>query len=407
MDSGARSGGRGTGDGQVLILFALFALVLVGVLALAVDVGYLLTERREAQSAADAAALAGAAALLGGEDHATAQAVSRAYAQENGVILGTDTVNVAVDGDSFNGLVTVDLESPVERFFIGAIYSGSWEVSAHAVAEVTGITDARYALVSLDPPGMYVGGGAQLTVLDGGIISNGNISASGDSNIVTSDGFIDAVGSINENESWLSPAEYGIRERRGPSKDPFEAVAPPTAPTSPVYTTDINCPSTCSMTPGYYDNVKINIGGEMMLASGLYYFNNSSITLGNSSARIYGDKVTLYFDGLASKAYFDPKNGRVNLTAPNHPYPGNNDYGDMAIWINNCSTFDAQGSNEFFIGGVFYAPCSAITLHGNPSGEAVSGMVVSSTLDIRGSVDFTIAYIPYGPTESFEVYLRE
>lgn len=406
MDSGARSGGQGSSDGQIMVLFALFALVLVGVLALAVDVGYLLTERREVQSAADAAALAGAAALLGGSDDAAVRAVSQHYAEVNGINVGIDTFIVDVDGDHFSGVVTVDLESPVERFFLGAIYSGSWEVGAHAVAEVTGVSDARYALVSLDPPGMYVGGGAQLTVLDGGIISNGNISASGDSNIVTSDGFIDAVGTINENDNWLSPPEYGIREKRGASKDPFEAVTPPTPPTSPVYTTNINCPSTCAMSPGYYDNVKINIGGEMTLAPGLYYFYNSSITLGSSNARIYGDKVTLFFDGLASKSYFDPKNGRVNLTAPNHPNPGN-DYSDMAIWINNCSVFDAQGSNEFFIGGVLYAPCSAVTLHGNPSGEAVSGMVVSSTLDVRGSVDFTIAYIPYGPTESYEVYLRE
>ena len=46
----------------MLIIFALFSVVLIGALALSIDAGYLMSERRQAQSAADAGAMAAAKA---------------------------------------------------------------------------------------------------------------------------------------------------------------------------------------------------------------------------------------------------------------------------------------------------------------------------------------------------------
>ena len=51
-------------SGQTLIYVALSMLVLLGFVALAVDVGYLYAERRHMQNAADAGALEAARALL-------------------------------------------------------------------------------------------------------------------------------------------------------------------------------------------------------------------------------------------------------------------------------------------------------------------------------------------------------
>lgn len=52
-------------EGQILVLFALFLIVLIGFAAVAVDLGSYLKVRRDYQNAADAAALAGAPFLLG------------------------------------------------------------------------------------------------------------------------------------------------------------------------------------------------------------------------------------------------------------------------------------------------------------------------------------------------------
>ncbi len=170
-------------QGQVMVMFALFGMVLIGAMALALDVGYLLSERREAQAAADASALAGARALLGGESSSAVISTARKYAVDNGIASsdsGASNIEVDVEGDKWDGAVTVDVTMQVPRFFLGAIYTGPWEVSAHAVAETSNKADANYILIALDPPGIYVNGSMEITAHNGSIISNSNIESSGE-----------------------------------------------------------------------------------------------------------------------------------------------------------------------------------------------------------------------------------
>ena len=70
-------------EGQSLVLVALWLTVLLGFAALAIDVGRLYSERRFLQNAADAAALAGAAALIQGRTAAEAEAAARAVLTRN------------------------------------------------------------------------------------------------------------------------------------------------------------------------------------------------------------------------------------------------------------------------------------------------------------------------------------
>lgn len=53
--------------GQVLVLFAVLIVVLLGLAGLAIDVGRLVAERRHAQHAVDAGALAACRALIAGD----------------------------------------------------------------------------------------------------------------------------------------------------------------------------------------------------------------------------------------------------------------------------------------------------------------------------------------------------
>lgn len=72
--------------GQTIVLFALGSLVLLGVLGLALDGGYLLAKRRAMQNAADAAALAGASALAGNNAAGfTVLSTVRENARQNGI----------------------------------------------------------------------------------------------------------------------------------------------------------------------------------------------------------------------------------------------------------------------------------------------------------------------------------
>ncbi len=415
---------RDRSDGQVLVLLALASFVLIGGLALALDVGYLMSERREAQGAADAAALAGARSLLAGESVSGATSAARAFAAANGVG-GSDGsgVDVAISGDRWDGTVAVDLQMEVQRFFVGALYTGPWRVSARAVADITDKADSNYILIALDPPGIYVNGSMELEARNGSIISNSNIESSGGSNIITTDGFIDAVGFVEESDSWQAP--WGIREKRAPAVDPFAGYTAPIKPTGPPRTGTIRCnphghedPAEtgpdCNFLPGYYRNARIKVWDVARFAPGLYYFDNSSIELRGTHARVEGTGVNFYFTGNKNQTYFDPQNGEVYLTAPGwnsdpDALTVHGDYRDLVIWIDVCPgpVFDSQGNQEFFLGGVFYAPCSELSLHGNPNGETVSGIVIGSSIEIKGTSDAIVTYLPYAPTQSYEIYLVE
>jgi len=72
-----------TTGGQVLVIFALLIVVLLGATAFTVDFGRQLAERRHIQNAADAAALAGCRSLTEGDSDATAATNARAMALIN------------------------------------------------------------------------------------------------------------------------------------------------------------------------------------------------------------------------------------------------------------------------------------------------------------------------------------
>jgi hypothetical protein len=97
----------------------------------------------------------------------------------------------------------------------------------------------------------------------------------------------------------------------------------------------------------------------------------------------------LYVTG--SGGIIDPKNGELHLEAPeNAPYAGG--LAGLAVWIANCSIFDSQGNGEFYVRGLFYAPCSRVTMHGNPYGTAVHGQVIVKDLIVRGTANFIVDY---------------
>jgi len=412
-------------EGQTLVMFALFGFVLVGVMALALDVGYLLSERREAQAAADAAALAGARALLAGESDTGVAVAARNFARSNGLPSEMDrgAISVDIEGDRWDGAVTVELQMDVQRYFLGAIYNGPWGVEARAVARITDQADANYILIALDKPGLYVNGSMSVRAVNGSIISNADITSSGEANIIVTDGFIDAAGTVQERSGWQAP--WGIRDKRAPAKDPFDAYAAPPKPPGPPITGTFRCNprgfedasetgTDCNFAPGYYKNARIRTWDVAHFAPGLYYFENSSIEIRSTTGRVEGSGVNFYFTGNPNQAYFDPRNGEVHLTAPGwNANPDlvtvNGDYRDLVIWFSQCPgpTYDASGNGEFFLGGVLYAPCSHLYLHGNPNGETISGMVIGKSIEIKGTSDVLIRHLPYAPTASYEVYLAE
>ena len=124
----------GRESGQALILAAAGMVVILGMAAMAIDVGMFLQERRDLQNAADAAALAGAQDLPASPANAVAAATS--WAQQNGIgsgeLEGVTVSTTYADNDT----VTVQVKRDVPWLFARVLGKGSDTMRADAAARV-------------------------------------------------------------------------------------------------------------------------------------------------------------------------------------------------------------------------------------------------------------------------------
>ncbi len=119
-------------SGQTLVIFALALTVLIGFLALTFDIGMMALDRRSAQNAADAAALAGAQMLPQDPDAAIADATT--YAALNGFSADEISAITISSTDVANDTIKVELSRDVDFSFapVLGILSGTVNVSATA-----------------------------------------------------------------------------------------------------------------------------------------------------------------------------------------------------------------------------------------------------------------------------------
>jgi hypothetical protein len=111
-----RNGSRG----QVLVIFAGAAFVLLALMALVIDVSWYWANTLKVQRAADAAALAGAVWLPG--DATTAAATARTEAKKNGYTDGSGGITVTPTQDTADPRqLDVQVSAPVGTFFMRAI----------------------------------------------------------------------------------------------------------------------------------------------------------------------------------------------------------------------------------------------------------------------------------------------
>ncbi len=392
---------RSAARGQVLIIFALASLALIGFVALSVDAGFLLAERRQAQNAADAGALAAATDVLRNKSLSVVQTAGKDYGAINAnVPAGNVTINWPPASGPYAGnskYVEAIVTKNVTKFFVGAVYTGDWKVTARAVAGVEPEPRA-YALLALNSPGIYINGTTNVTIQNGSAMSNTIINSSGGSNVFTAGGSIDAAGSINGNGNWSAPG--GINTNQSAIPDPL--LGTPAPPKGLPMLAPVDCSSTCVLLPGYYNNQNINIKGTATFLPGIYYFDGSTkLDLQNTNSWIKGSGVMFYFAG-GSK--FTPGNGNIQISAPSStPYSGG--VTGMLLWIANCSTFDSQGNGEFAVEGIIYAPCSHVELHGTPGGAGVQ--VIVGDLTIKGTSAFVIKYREYVKMAKPRIWLIE
>jgi hypothetical protein len=161
----------------------LFLTVLLGLAAMVVDVGSWYAADRQAQAAADAAALAGAQVLP--ESPAEANALAGEYAGKNGG--GAKSVTVGSRSVS-NDTITVEIERPAPGHFSKVFGVDSVTVGARAAARVTTLAEAKYVaplVVHKDHP--KLGGGGCPCFGEATVIPLGKMGAPGAFGVINLD----------------------------------------------------------------------------------------------------------------------------------------------------------------------------------------------------------------------------
>ena len=161
--------------GTVAVLVALLMPVIIGVTAVGLDAGMLFLQRRQAQSIADAAALAGAFAIYGGSNFSAAQAAAAAIGTQNGVTISSSQVT-----QPQAGYVAVSVTVTRPRCFSAIWGSGNMSALATAVARGTSGPYSTAAIQVLDPTGIAItlSGTTQVTAKNGSIIVDSTSSSS-------------------------------------------------------------------------------------------------------------------------------------------------------------------------------------------------------------------------------------
>lgn len=118
-------------SGQVAVLYAGIAAVLIGAIALGADVAVMYVNWEQLQTAADAAALAGANYLP--QDPADAQTAASTYAKNKGIQSG-EIAGTSVSADDLS--ITVNLTRTVPAYFAQVLNMTSASVSVKATAGI-------------------------------------------------------------------------------------------------------------------------------------------------------------------------------------------------------------------------------------------------------------------------------
>lgn len=128
-------------SGQILPLVALMMIAIVAMVALIIDGGFLMSNKRTAQAAADAGAMAGAKQLCVGEDEGVAKT-----AVDNYVVANNAVVVPPIEVDVENKIVKVTVEIVKSSFFAGIFGDDSLTARAHAAAKCLPPNTGKYLM---------------------------------------------------------------------------------------------------------------------------------------------------------------------------------------------------------------------------------------------------------------------
>ena len=382
-------------SGQTLPLFAIIVPGLLALMALGMDGAQIFLERRDAQSAADLAALSGVREL---PDSATnAKAVAKVVGAANGYQQSQIIPVSPYNGDSSKIEVTVNSSvstffMPILTFFGGGDHT-TVAVSARAVAEQEQASPSGggYAIFALEDS--CSGGEVYKTIDWSG--SNSNVTG-----LVHSQSGILMGGSSNTIDGPTTYECHGLFQNGGGgnSFNPSPAVADNAPPVTYTYA-DYNTSSVCDFYGPTDDKWDLDSDGSV-------WQNSSTLKTGVYCTRASGDKaeIVLPRSDVSGEVTFvagyaiDISGQNLDLTA----------HLDDILFFSNGNDDKAitwQGSDGDYT-GLIYAPRGTAETSGS-SGSTLTGGIVADRVKWGGSDITLIGTIGAGAGSAQKIGLIE
>jgi hypothetical protein len=436
--------------GQALILIALAAFGLFGMVALAIDGGAKFSDRRHAQNAADTAALAGALELARKEVPSpdTWDIVARNIADENGYSgdlvrseiwvykcndnatdPGSPRHGSPVDCGPYNGFknyVQVVIRSYVNTYFAKVLGINQSANTVHAVAQwqPDGPTYGPEILKSLNPNpctgdngNIVFGGNGNITLKGGGAYINSGgdgscgMELTGCGNLTVTGGTLSSVGDGNIN---IDPSSQHCTGNISAPAPTFNAEATLFSPEMPPEPPECNAADVSNwghwtnsggvsyLEPGWYQEFPPrktptqDIHDQVVMNPGVYCVEDV-VKLQDQHLVLTGHDVTIYIRG--TNGLFDVQGGHIELDAPDagQPYAGYliiiaSDFKDTPP---NCNI--NGDSTNIYIGTIFAPFCDFIFNGTNESGNPdlnYGTQVIAYTITLTGNSNINFNYSP-------------
>ncbi|MBI3168695.1 MAG: hypothetical protein HYZ22_09470 [Chloroflexi bacterium] len=387
--------------GQALILIVFAIIGLIGMTGLTVDGGIAFSDRRNAQNAADTAALAAGRMAIRSGDWDTARAAGFDLAANNGYDNNGTTNIVQVEHPPILGLyagddeyVQVLITSHVQTSFARVVGITEMTNVVNAVAKVIPSTEVHMfegnAVVGLSPDqckAVKYQGNADTTLDGGGIYVNSdcpntaffNNSASAELTAPS----LCAVGGITYEPNAIQIPSDQIKTGCDAYDYPVPDYVMPLPECGGAATVTGN-----TMSPGTYtSNQAFPPNGVEVLEPGVYCV-DANFTL-NGGDTLTGDNVIIYMiDGDVTW------NGgaEIHLSAPT-----SGPFENLVLYVpyENEATIRINGSSSSSIDGTILAPASDVVVDGTGQavdGGGINGQIIGYTVDLSGTSNIDIYY---------------
>jgi Flp pilus assembly protein TadG len=393
-------------SGGALVFSALALPVILGAAALALDVASWYSTKRQIQTVADAAAMAGVHVLASGGTQTEAETAARTHAQARLGFIDDAKRDIQVTYDdgvtSGTGFEAISVTTTQRReaLLSSVFMADAQSVSANATAanQVRG-ESCVLSLEETAGPALSVTGTADVS---GSCGFASNSSAANSINVdgsatLTADQLL-TYGEINDaDETRINGGDTSnTTENFFRLDDPYaDLVVPTIAGCDYPGATNIAAPGATTLSPGVYCN-NINLAGvaDVTFDPGVYILRNANLLI-TADATIQGDGVTIIFTGTQSNLVGSITingTGIVDLSAPDANGQTDPNYlGDYAgILFFTDPTANAGlggnfgGTGTVILDGAIYMPSRDVSFAGNSSAAPTGCLQI-----VAESVSFT------------------